>query len=781
MKHLLLFLCIPLLAQLEPLSTAISLDDFGIFKNTNTPLQEEELFNNTDALRTNDFQVLQQKLASNRETVRVGYFYVSQGADGIGLTLPAQATNTPAEVSTETTTSFLIGATETTSFTILPEIPSSQTCQVIYSVAPVPSNFDDPQTMTDLNIIGSAFHDIRYNTLTPVITLDSAITALVVDEVVEASIGSRPLNGTKYRLTLANGQQLLFYFEDGTAPTILISTDRTTLTAQSTFTGFLRIAAIQPNAIAQDLFATADQTFDPWATAIIAQTRPITPIGMFMLWPDEWVQSIAEEITNRLFTADDVPSCSLVAELLPTLARKDLRLAQLYFTQLDGNETNLFLTQFLMLAAAQLDSQIAAYQSSRAIPTIPTGATAETIEAIYDAHRSAIPLFADIEFTEDRYTWTYTSDNGDPLIIFPSYKITDSPLGGYLFEDPIKGPLYAATATDGTITFTEPEIPTFYETSFFPTLTFTPRQLGRLQGLLSPIVSRGVINQTDALITGQEIFALALSAKAGELVYRQANRPSGSIRSVVQPLMDAVKEQLIAWLQTRTQANFFIADSTTPGICAQAGMGGLSPDVNTIDEGNALYNVHDLQYGYWLGAAALIFELDQSLNVLDPLISQEVSEGIIFKDLVDMLWRDARNFSKVDPDQLPFNRCGNPWEGHSTSNGILYAPLATGRFQERFGEDFNSWASTFEYTRAVLDSTAIDDAEKDQFDLLQTFARTNLEMTASSGRLVYQTSDWLFSGFFAANNLTVGQTFDTQVLSTTTFTPGDPCLLIPRN
>lgn len=84
----------------QPLFNTITLQEFGFLTNTNTPLQPTHRFNTLQPLRTNDFQVLQQTLASNREVIRMGAFYISQGPEGVGITLPAFQNNGLATLST---------------------------------------------------------------------------------------------------------------------------------------------------------------------------------------------------------------------------------------------------------------------------------------------------------------------------------------------------------------------------------------------------------------------------------------------------------------------------------------------------------------------------------------------------------------------------------------------------------------------------------------------------------------------------------------------------------
>src|SRR5690606_33988615 len=98
------------------------------------------------------------------------------------------------------------------------------------------------------------------------------------------------------------------------------------------------------------------------------------------------------------------------------------------------------------------------------------------------------------------------------------------------------------------------------------------------------------------------------------------------------------------------------------------------------DFGNAAYNDHHFAHGYWLGAIAAVVEWEnlyaasapspQSTPWIATAFASATGAGPYkMKSFVDMLWRDTRNPDPNDPD-FPYNRHGNPWEGHSTANGL---------------------------------------------------------------------------------------------------------------
>jgi len=337
------------------------------------------------------------------------------------------------------------------------------------------------------------------------------------------------------------------------------------------------------------------------------------------------------------------------------------------------------------------------------------------------------------------------------------------------------------------VSFREGAVPDWYVTSFFPdTLTFTSAHLSKLQSLFAGLPLSPETITSGVLDVGQQLFQFALTVRLAIFTFEQSGRSAGVIRDRTMPFIDVLKETLEGWLSPDIRASlpdFFIGDITTGGIVTEPGIGGQGPQQASFDENNALYSNHHIQYGFWLFAAATVVEWDQMFNTPDPFITKPIrvlnpTRPVIMKDLIDMLWRDARNPDLDDPD-LPYNRHGNPWEGHSTQNGILYEPIVEGRNQEFFGQDFSSWVATTLYARAIKAASVLSDEQKRGFDTLETFATTNTQLTATSGELIFQDNRWIYSAPFSTNT-TVGNVFDTQVLAETTTDPGTPaCPLFP--
>lgn len=685
-----------------------------------------------------------------------------------------------------------------------------------------------PQTMLDYNVIGNAYHDIEYNLLTPQITFQGSesLVSLFIDDIEQPLHSPEPFPpGRKFKLvfefTLPDEVVLretwLFYIEqsfiapfpgvelESLGATLLpeplqlnfAANNPTVLVASGPFTGILRVAVIQtidpPNISPLDLIPEVSSF---WSTTAVTQTDPATPIAMYLLWPIQWTPRLATQLTTFIPANFKVPACALIAELLPTLSLNDFRRAFSYFEQIIPEEyfptENPFLTYFLMILGRELTGDISAYQTLlRPLPAYGIVPSATLTEARYDEARSRIPIAADIVFETNAYHWNYTciDDAQNPLILFPGYTrlntgIHGAPLPGFAYVDAIKGPLLGVHAAGGNVNFLEGPTPPWYALGYIPPfLTFSGRDLSLLQALFAAL-DVPEVTATTLTATGKQIFEFALTATFAVYLYDQIPRLIPFIQFFTQQYIDVVKVTLNEWLITHVNEagqrlpDFFVGDSRTPGVVTISGIFAQSqPVVLFEDEGNAIYNLHHRQYGWWLAAAALVMRWDDRFQPNDAWIAQQITliDGTVFKrkDFLDMLWRDARNPDKNDPDILPFNRHGNPWEGHSTDNGLLYTPLPQGRLQESWAEDFNSWVGTNQYARAVLATPSLDAADKAGFDVLEMFSRTNMELTATSGKLIYQDDSWLYGPPYDVN-ITVGRVFDTATTAETTLLPGSP-------
>jgi hypothetical protein len=461
----------------------------------------------------------------------------------------------------------------------------------------------------------------------------------------------------------------------------------------------------------------------------------------------------------------------------------------------DGSDfsTNFFLVQFDMFMAQNLAAQVQAFQAaSRTLPSYTITSPVNNVN-VYLAHRLSVPIQADITTTANTIEWTYTLSPhlpaGTPnntLVCFPFWKYLQGttpgvvntmpgpgqPLQNFIYNDTIKGTLYAAecNSASNSVTFLEGGIPPWYSPTipfglFIPAdLTFTPTQMTALGEALNQIGQQVVPlpyfpeNFLDAAYNGGK--TCYMLAKTGLYIayYLKQVTPAMSdaqIKAATQAYIDNAKSCLTAYLVGRTPgSSFFVADQTAGGICVN-GAGGdgtyangpnLQQSVDSgVDFGNYVYNDHHFFAGYFLLAAAMVTEWDILYNSgslwIDIGVIGADSQLYTIRNMLDFLWRDthnpftnnpADNSGIYDPD-LPYDRNGFPWEGHSIANGLQYQPNSLGRNQESISEDFNSWLGMNAYANLVLQAAALTGLEILTYQTVADFSLMNLKMTASAG------------------------------------------------
>jgi len=456
------------------------------------------------------------------------------------------------------------------------------------------------------------------------------------------------------------------------------------------------------------------------------------------------------------------------------------------FTDNSDFATNFFLVQFDMIMASNLvtSGDIPTFQStSRTFPSYVISAPVNNV-AVYTAHRRYIPVQADVATTATSISWTYTLSSQVPpgdgmnkaLICFPFWKYLQGtipgmvntipgggePLQNYIFNDTIKGTLYTAEAINGVVTFLEGGIPSWYTPTdlFIPsTLTFTPTQITTLQTAFNQIRQEIIPlpffpeNRLDpAYNAGKTCYMLAKTGLYAAFFLQKIGTPAPSIIAQTQPFIDNAKSCLTAYLLGRTPgSSYFVADRTSGGICVN-GAGGdgtyalgpnLQQDVDSgVDFGNYVYNDHHFFAGYFLVASAMVTNWEMlyapSQLWIDLPVMGADNQTYKVRDMIDFLWRDVHNPFTNDPTQqifdpdLPYNRYGFPWEGHSIANGLQYQPNSLGRNQESLSEDFNCWLGMNAYANLVL-QTSLTALETVKYQTLRDFSLMNLKMTASAG------------------------------------------------
>ncbi|MBM3191073.1 MAG: hypothetical protein FJZ63_00265 [Chlamydiae bacterium] len=854
----------------------ISLVSFGTVTNQNISLQNSSHYTfefSDEILRTNDFQTLQLNFgnyAAGRYACRIGVFNVSESANTVGripfgsqLSLPSfvYAGDQSADIEPNRFISeprdpnfitFSFSETLDEVLIDLTESETSTTCHVTYESGPL-------QYMRNINFPLSAYHDIRYEDVTPYLVFGTGVLIeLYVDGTKQTlPTSGNPLtlpSGTKFKFVMRNPkdyplhqQTWIIYAQSelGTTPiqfTMGYSlTDdgfptELTLSAASTFEGYLRTVAMQIDKPLAQPNALRVRTPPDWQLATQIQSMPVTPLEMFMLWPYAWTQIVGPQI---IFNQDNnvfLSSCTTNSILVPLVTLYNFDIANCWYNQLIDKQTrgevvfdigtNSFVTLVNMLIAKYYKADIQSYQSTFpngvSTPLLGISPSASTMETMFDQHRSEVVLSSELEFNSDTsyqfYASTFdivntfpSSTAKLPLFNFPGYQtLADgfNIVSNATNKDPIKGDI---NYVEGNIASTPGSYLLQLKGQALP--SWAPRFLPddfwlRLQGsdktnlmcqLNSVLASDLPSYNTSVYTQGQILFQLAMTAKYATYVLLAQNKqlppyPSGyavpsSIKSRIQPLLDTIEDLLETWLVSHqfegsSVANYFAGDELGKGIVAVQGTGSSTGGVQ--DSGNAVYTGHNRQYGYFLGAAAIAIELDRLFGNTAWIASSQTNTSSFtgtMKQFVDMLWRDYANPATDDQHNLPFYRYGNQWEGLSSSKGLPPVNAYPSRNNESISEDFNGYYASYLYAVQIQKTpySVISSANQAGFSLLQTFSNTNLAMIQRSARaMFYNNGNWVYKyGPFDVNK-TTGIEWDNMVDSGTNLTLQSPSCYFSR-
>lgn len=599
------------------------------------------------------------------------------------------------------------------------------------------------------------------------------------------------------------------------------------------FEGFMRVAVIQPSLPPVQPNALRKKVPPLWQLAIQMQSLPATPLSMFLLWPYQWTKNVGPELTLNQENNVYLSSCPTNSLLIPLLARSNFAAATCWYNQLVDKQnrgevvfdigTNAFVTLINMLIAKVYDSDILSYQNTLAnpisSPNLSFSGDTSSMEQMFDTYRSEIPTSMELEFNDDSsYNFKIPAidlvstkpEGGEkiPLFSLPGFKALTSGhavMGNAVNRDPIKGDvLYAhGNSTDSPgdriITFSVNNLPQwaprFLPDNFWNKIDGFSKENIKIQldaffKKPLPGLINGVYDQ------GKALFQIAMSAKYATYVllaqqgllppYPSNLNVSSSIKNKINPLLTYIKDILDAWLITKVYestilSNYFVGDEGAKGVVAIKGT--TSATGGLTDSGNAVYTGHNRQYGYFLGSAAIVIELDK-LFKNTAWISQDKTNGIATaktKQFVDMLWRDYANPDIDDTDGMPFNRYGNPWEGLSCSKGVPPTGTYQSRNNESISEDFNGYYASWLYARAINNSnnSVLHPSQKAGFELLEKFSKSNMDMVAKAGAaLFYNNGNWVYKNEPFNFNTTTGIEWDSMVDSGTDSTLGyPPCRL----
>lgn len=595
------------------------------------------------------------------------------------------------------------------------------------------------------------------------------------------------------------------------------------------FDGFLRVAAIQVDQPPSKSNFLRTQTAPQWQMATQVQSMPATPLSMFLLWPYQWTKDVGDQLTRNQENGVYLSSCSTNSLLIPLLARSNFAAATCWYNQLIDklnkgqnvfdSATNPFVTLVNMLVAYYYDNDILNYQSGLSYPVISAPGASfsggeKAAENLFDSYRSEIPLSMELEFN-DNSSYKFKVPSVDlvstkpegkhktPLFSLPGYKSVESGHVATTFsnKDPIKGDVVYARGNSGDnpgdneIVFSVDEVPNwagrFIPDDFWNRIKQSDRQ--NLQIQLNAFLKQALPGiQSEVYEQGKVLFQIAMSAKYAAYVllaqdghlppYSENLKVSSKIKNKINPLLNYIKSVLDGWLITKVigsefLTNYFVGDESAKGIVAFAGTN--QPKGGLTDSGNAVYTGHNRQYGYFLGSAALVIELDKLLKN-KAWIGSIKTNGIVTgktKQFVDMLWRDYANPDVDDSDMMPFNRYGNPWEGISCSKGVPPEGTFPSRNNESISEDFNGYYAVWLYARAIRNSSdsVFVSSEKMGFNLLERYGKSNIDMISKAAKaLFYNNGNWVYKNEPFNFNETTGIEWDNKVDSATNLQIGNP-------
>jgi len=486
----------------------ITLAEFGTTTNNNISLQPSSLYTFSppgQLMSTNNFQTLQLNFGgyvTGRLPCRIGLFNISECATTVGnipfgtqISLPSVtiAGNQNAGIEPNRNLielsnpnfivfSFVEGLTDIS--VDLSESESFVTFDTTYE-------YSGTQYMRNINLPSSAYHDFRYEDVTPYLVFGSGILVdLQIDgvSVVLPTAGTviNLVPGTKFRFILENPEQYpgnvqewFVYAQSDMATTPIQFLMQYTLTADDQiqnvvltsqsgpYTGYLRVAAIQPLLPMAEPNSLRPKIPPGWQLATQIQSTPATPLSMFMLWPYSWVQNVVPQIIFNQNANVFISSCPTNSLLIPLVARANFAVANCWYNQLVDRQnagqqvfddgTNSFVTLVNMLIAKYYDADILNYQSTIArgvsTPNLSITPSVSAMEAMFDAHRSEVLESAELEFNPDGSYQFFVSALDSistfpagtatlPLFSFLGYQtIADgfNIIGSATNKDPIKG------------------------------------------------------------------------------------------------------------------------------------------------------------------------------------------------------------------------------------------------------------------------------------------------------------------------------------------------------
>jgi len=844
-----------------------------VVDNQNISLQPTSQYSpfTPQQIRTNNFQTLQLKFGdylTGRYPCRIGLFNISESSETVGsipfgtmISLPAYTL--AGDSSKNIPPNYFLQQIRDPSFWVfsfkepldlvevdLTDSETGQVANVYYQSTNLMSY------MKNINSPINAYHDIYYDEVTPVITLGKGrVKKIELDGagVVFPLTSSSLIPCNKLKFTIENepndpkSEQIWLIYAQSDLKTTPLQLNieyqvdskgylyNVSLKASAPYTGYLRVAAIQTQAPLSLSNCIRQQTAPSWELATQIQSIPSTPLAMFMLWPQHWVQRVGNQIIKNQATGDELSSYSTMSLLLPLLARTHYDTANDWYNQLIDKQsrgevvfdigTNSFVTLANILFAKYYDSEIKAYQAKfpRGVstPKLSIQPSASTMEQMFDNHRSYVINAYDIIFNKDA-TYEYDISMLDvdvtfpqgaavlPLLNFLGYQTLADGLNiinNATNKDPIKGDVNYAEGNIGSfpgsyyLKFKGQPLPSwssrFIPDNFWKKLSGVDKT--NLICQLNTVLSKELPSYSDDVYTqGKILFQLAMTAKYGLYVllaqqnilppYQRSLEVPISVKSKIQPVVKRIQELINTWLITHKHkgsevSNYLVYDQTANGIVAI--QGATSSTGGVSDSGNAVYTGHNRQYGYFLAAAGICIDIDnifQNTRWIQKDLLTEIGFAASTKQFVDLLWRDYANPSVDDLNFMEFYRYGNSWEGMSSTKGMPPVGGFPSRNNESISEDFNGYYGAYLYASAIQSPfSGITSSSQVGFADLETFCYGNMNMIkTAAAALFYNSDNWVYKKTPFDFNTTAGTVWDNSVDMSVSFLKTYPASLFSQ-
>ncbi|PVU91932.1 hypothetical protein BB561_004115 [Smittium simulii] len=358
----------------------------------------------------------------------------------------------------------------------------------------------------------------------------------------------------------------------------------------------------------------------------------------------------------------------------------------------------------------------------------------EEYNKILEDHKYAVPVGANISFSDDKITHNYRLASTNPkrellMLCLPHHltllKNINSPcdLSGYVT---LKGKMTPVVANTWSLVFDNPNKIDFKYSKSIP----EEKKAEILQALNDDIKHEDPINQsTSVYFRGKELSRMARLALI-------ANEVGDT--GLQNTVLDNLKENIEYWLDSKIK-NPLKFDETWGGICSSDSLANADADF-----GNSRYNDHHFHYGYFIYSASVLIKLSPDGN----------SWYNKYKPSLDALVGDYASLNN-NPLFTTFRHM-DFYDGHSWASGLYVFGL--NRNQESVSEAVNAYYAAYLFALATNDTTSAS-----KYNLL-----LSSEIISAQYYFQSQPDSGVYDNTFAQNYI-VGILWETSAQYTTWF------------